>query len=354
MKKLNKAFTLAELLLCLGIIGVVSAMGMTIAKHGTDRAYNLFYYNGYINLYNAIADAKASISEPTNAQIMDHVNDLLSAQAANSINAEFETAQAINFLNLATYKAYSTNTTGGSQGYQQGNFQEVQDSPFVDTVTPNNPGSNVNDLINARPNINIDEINGMELPNIPGVDHWGIAGDDDEEGSDGDGGIWPGPDNAASVAITTSNGTQFYYPNNLEDNLNGLVGAAGATKAIPITMTIPQRKTRTNNGIATVRFVYVDNDNGYLIPIAEGSDVNLQLRRDLLPAYIDDGKVGRNNAINRADFNYDRIVYGSYRDAFCTIRNANGIGNLITCDGANVNLPPREGVLKIADPRKAR
>ena len=54
MKKFFRGFTLAELLLCVGIIGIVSAMGITVAKISTERAYNLLYYTGYINLYNAI------------------------------------------------------------------------------------------------------------------------------------------------------------------------------------------------------------------------------------------------------------------------------------------------------------
>ena len=77
MKKFFRGFTLAELLLCVGIIGIVSAMGMTVAKIGTDKAYNSYYYAGYINLYNAIADAKSQGKE-TNNDIMTHVRDLLS------------------------------------------------------------------------------------------------------------------------------------------------------------------------------------------------------------------------------------------------------------------------------------
>ncbi len=54
MKKFEKGFTLIELLLCLAIIGIVSAFGMTITKRTTAKAYNLFYYTGYTNLYDVI------------------------------------------------------------------------------------------------------------------------------------------------------------------------------------------------------------------------------------------------------------------------------------------------------------
>ena len=261
MKKLKKAFTLAELLLCIGIIGVVSAMGMTIAKHGADRAYNLFYYNGYINLYNAIADAKAVNSEVSNSQIMLHVKDVLDIDGEDENNDE--------------------------------------------------PG---------------------EIPPAAG---W----------------VLPGAANAEEVI--TANGVKYYYSKNLSDGFNGVGAVAGATNAIPITMTVPQRKTRANNGFATIRLAYVDADNGYLIPVVAGSTVNLQLRRDLLPAYIDNGIVGRNNVINRNGFEFQAIPYSNYRDAFCTVRNGSSLGTLINCTGYSI-VPPREGILKIADPRKAR
>ena len=262
MISLKKAFTLSELLLCIGIIGIVSAMGMTIAKQGTDRAYNLFYYSGYINLYNAIADAKAAGAGTSNVQIMAHVRELLDTDN-NAANIEAN--------NVAT-----------------------------------------------------------------------IAG-------------WLAPGSANATEITTVNGIRYYYPNNITDGYNGIpnLNVNVATNAVPITMVIPQRKTRANNGYAVVYLAYVDTDNGYLIPMAAAGTVNLQTRRDLLPAYVDDGVIGRNNVINRNNFDYQPIAYYSYRDAFCTIRNNSGIGNLISCNNA-ATAWPREGILKIADPRRAR
>lgn len=54
MKK--NGFTMIELLLCLAIIGIVSAMGMTITKKSSAKAYNLFYYSGYVNMYDALVE----------------------------------------------------------------------------------------------------------------------------------------------------------------------------------------------------------------------------------------------------------------------------------------------------------
>lgn len=376
MKNFKKAFTLAELLLCLGIIGVISAMGLVIAKHGTDKAYNLFYYNGYINLYNAIADARSSsdnIDELTNTQIMQHVAAVFSNNAAMLDNKTFTIAQTLPSLNFMTYKAVTK--------------LEIADPDDNGTVTgpddfkyqrDHGGGGGGGSLGNNGGNGGEGGLEGPDSGSNPdGLDddvHGNGAGDQGDSKGDGGPGVdnngappegpganveidnpetWPGPNTAGSIAINTINGITYYYPNTLNSELNGIDAGAEVTSAIPITMTVPQRKTRTNDGIATVLLVYVNADNGYLIPVAHEDTVDLQTRRDLLPAYIDNGRVGRNNAINRNNFEFQRIAYASYRDAFCTIRNNRGLGSLITCGGAQTVFP-REGILKIGNPRNAK
>ena len=235
MKKMMRAFTLAELLLCIGIIGIVSAMGMVITKHSTERAYNLYYYTGYINLYNSIAEAKTEGKESIQ-DIMNYVKELM-----------------------------------------------------------NDGGADANRI----------------------------------------------------VAI---NGIEYVYS----------VGAI-QNERMNIQMSVPVAKTRNNNGLTSVELCFDNSTPGYLIPIAPSggsSAPNLQIRRDLLPAYIDDGKVGRNNIVNRDGFNYAKPIYGSYKDAYCSIRGSSGnITGVITCNnyvdirrvenGARLN-----GFLKIASPQK--
>ncbi len=220
MKQFQYGFTMAELLLSIAIIGVVSAMGMTIAKHSSEKAYNLFYYNGYINLYNAIADARAE-SKESKTDIMQHVNAIL----------------------------------------------------------------------NRDPNA--EEINTQD------------------------------------------------------------------TRYFRIDMTVPQAKTRTNNGQATVGLLYINDDtNGLLVPLVPDNDSvpNLQDRRDLLPTYIDNGVVGRTKRIGNA-YEYVAPAYYSYREAYCRLfRNqsltVDGI-TVISCVGFPLDNNAR-GFLKVADPRTAR
>ena len=290
MKKFFRGFTLAELLLCVGIIGIVSAMGMTVAKIGTDKAYNSYYYAGYINLYNAIADAKSQGKE-TNSDIMNHARDLLSK---DNVVANFECPAGQEKVNGVCQDICPEGQTRDENGVCRA--PEEEQEAFV----------------------------------------------------------WPTPDN--SVVIETVNGIKYYYPNNLSDGMNGvqqLTGEiSGVTNAFPITMTVPQRQTRANNGIATVHLIYIDLNGGYLIPVTDDASVDLQNRRDLLPAYIDNGKVGRNsNIINRNNWTYERPAYRSYRETYCLLRGRTVINNVISCDGISVN---QAGVLAIANPQKAR
>ncbi len=330
MKKFFRGFTLAELLLCVGIIGIVSAMGMTVAKIGTDKAYNSFYYAGYINLYNAIADAKSRGKE-TNEDIMEHAQDLLSK---DNVVATLPDTN-IKFLTYKAVWAY-TKDMGGAQ---EKKCMDVP-VPLEKTQLPNS---------GLKP---------VDPPVIPILcpegqtrDEKGVCRAPEEEQ---EAFVWPTPDN--SVVIETVNGIKYYYPNNLSDDMNGVQQLTGdisdVRTAFPITMTVPQRQTRTNNGIATVHLLYIDLNGGYLIPVTDDESVDLQNRRDLLPAYIDNGKVGRNsNIVNRNNWTYERPAYRSYRETYCLLRGRTVINNVISCDEISAN---QDGVLAIANPQKAR
>ena len=232
MKNFYRGFTIVELLLCIFIIGIITAMGMTITRRSAEKAYNLYYYTGYINLYNSIADARAKAIENI-PEIMNHAGILL--QNRNPM---------------------------APQGGEADNLQ-----------------------------------------------------------------------------------------------------------ALRIDMTVPQQRTRANNGEATVAFVYINNDEGLLVPLvpeqaAQANGVpNLQDRRDLLPVYIDNGVVGR-VIPNGNNNSYVRPEYFSYREAYCRLHNnqnlrVQGIDNVanpvIDCAGipADARLV-NSGFLKVADPRYAR
>ena len=393
MKKFFRGFTLAELLLCIGIIGIVSAMGMTVAKISTDKAYNSFYYAGYINLYNAIADAKSQGKE-TNRDIMDHTKDLLSKDNVVATlpddGIRFLTYKAIN-LDLGIDKTLvQTCSKNGEIGVLVNGKCEVphksQDCGPGKTwfngkctkLPPVNSCSEGQEKVNGvcrdkclegqtRDENGVcrllppdecpegqEKVNGVcrdKCPEGQTRDENGVCRAPQENP---DTFAWPTSDNG--VTIETINGIKYYYPNNLSDGMNGvqqLTGEiSGVTNAFPITMTVPQRQTRANNGIATVHLIYIDLNGGYLIPVTDDESVDLQNRRDLLPAYVDNGIVGRNsNIINRNNWTYERPAYRSYRETYCLLRGRTVINNVISCNGIIAN---QDGILAIANPQKAR
>lgn len=369
MKK-HRGFTLAELILCIGIIGVVSAMGMTIAKINTDRAYNMYYYTGYINLYNAIADAKASGIED-NQTIMQHVYKLLSKDAnvasvpnipnnnngVGWVEPNEANANVINGRNGIRYY-YANSLNNGMNGIgtlQIASLPQGLEIPFmtykaigIENIGTAGTGSNKlpNQIVPEKyKNYNSNE--GEEISDP-------INGSSTSTGTTGS--SKPEPDSQPSTGTTGgsepgsgSNPSTGDDPDNPDSNA---VPSGTITKAIPITMTVPQRKNSNNpDGFATVRLLYVNLNGGYLIPITAGSSVDLQNRRDLLSAFVDNGKVGRNNAIDRTNFSFTRPAYGSYRESFCSISGLGSIDGVINCGGITAN---KIGVLKITDPRKAR
>jgi len=57
MKKTKKGFSLAELLIAMGIVSVVATLGFSVAKRGIEDAYNIYIYTGYKGVMDAIGHA---------------------------------------------------------------------------------------------------------------------------------------------------------------------------------------------------------------------------------------------------------------------------------------------------------
>ncbi len=227
-KNFKSGFTLVELLLCIAIIGVVSALGMNITKHSTAKAYKLFYYSAYTNLYDAICYAEENKAEDNDATKDSVIGD----------RAEF-----IKLLNAALGK---TDNQGKTEDPENGNI------------------------------------------------------------------------------ITTSNGIKYTIGNPSDDKC-------------PITMQVPQAKTKKNNGFETVNFVYMptnivgkNNLGSMLIPVAGGS-VNLQNRKDLLPFYIDDG-------LN----NSKEIAYFPFDEAYCRMSNNTSLSAALPLSFVETALLPED------------
>lgn len=237
-KNFKSGFTLVELLLCIAIIGVVSALGMNITKHSTAKAYKLFYYSAYTNLYDAICYAEENKAEDNEATKDSVIGD----------RAEF-----IKLLNAALGK---TDNQGKTEDPENGNI------------------------------------------------------------------------------ITTSNGIKYTIGNPEGDKC-------------PITMQVPQAKTKKNNGFETVNLVYMptnivgkNNLGSMLIPV-EGGSVNLQNRKDLLPFYIDDG-------LN----NSKEIAYFPFDEAYCRMSNNTSLSAALPLSFVETALLPEDVMFRFMTRRQ--
>ena len=419
MKNLKHGFTLAEILLCVGIIGVVSAMGLLVSKYTTEKAYNMYYYSGYMNLYNALLEADAQKENQTNQEILDRVAKMFDSDIKTAcLTLDDGFVPMKNYLTFLTISRPSPSrpspsrpspsrpspsrpspsrpSTGSSYGpgsitsgtgnvtpppgFEYGNptrdpnppasnngnnRDEIKDT--IITLPPNNTGNsggsgNIDWTGGSKPSIGIPEKGdgnsgllpggGGSYPSFggPGGGSGGSGGSDGGSGgSDGGSGGTeppafddvPKPVKGGDKYIQTSNGIKYYYNS---ENVN-------YKSYICFTMEVPQAKTRTNNGKASVVLMYTKVDDiSYLIPVDTLSDVNLQERRDLLPTYIDDGIVGRADAKGTVR----AIAYYNYKQAYCAKTSDHSIDSVISCTGVTGKPSANEGVLRVRDPRKAR
>lgn len=76
MKKL-KGFSLAELLITLGIISIIATMGIQISKKGFERAYNYYFYTSYKGVQTILLDCKRKNKELNTNTWMDYIRNNL-------------------------------------------------------------------------------------------------------------------------------------------------------------------------------------------------------------------------------------------------------------------------------------
>ena len=92
MKK-KFGFSLAELLIALAIVSVIAVMATNISKKGIENAYNAFFYTGYKNLYDAIAEVTdegekpaGAMHRPPSKQFVEAIADLFDTEAEDYCN----------------------------------------------------------------------------------------------------------------------------------------------------------------------------------------------------------------------------------------------------------------------------
>ena len=99
-KNIKNGFTLAELLIVLAIISIVSVMGLTISKKGVERAYDYYVYNSYKSISLAIGDAISNgCSLDTLLEKDENSKYTNFEKFAKSIHSSFKNGADFNFDN---------------------------------------------------------------------------------------------------------------------------------------------------------------------------------------------------------------------------------------------------------------
>lgn len=143
MKKLyKKGFSLAEILIALGIISIISTMGMTIARKSIDRAYNLYIYSSYKGISEAINIANADITDTNNAldysnpfglnnSITDYANSILGTLSASNVDATVNRI-SFNVPNGVSYRIIKSDCTSRCDATS---FEQDHSANYVIAVT---------------------------------------------------------------------------------------------------------------------------------------------------------------------------------------------------------------------------
>ena len=100
MKKNKLGFSLAELLIAIGIISVIAMIGFSISKQGIERAYRHYIYTGYNGISSAIINAETTDSTGSPDINLDKVWYLLNINTTNypvGIDKQFTAPNGIKF-----------------------------------------------------------------------------------------------------------------------------------------------------------------------------------------------------------------------------------------------------------------
>ena len=73
MKKMKNGFSLAEILVALGIVSVIATLGFSISKKGIARAYDAYVYNGLNSISAIMTDASAQGIEGGSTNLYKHI-----------------------------------------------------------------------------------------------------------------------------------------------------------------------------------------------------------------------------------------------------------------------------------------
>lgn len=339
MKKLKKGFSLAELLIALGIVAVIATMGFTISKQGIENAYNQYFYTGYKGIYDAITAASN-----------DGLKVIPDRAYCGTISLSLESGSSGSIL-LCPGESYTFYNVI-SNGYRmQTNHVFIRKDFF----------SYINNLLRSKTSY-------MATGNYINVENIKITG--------GTRGTFTAPNNIDYILSMSPDPTAVIGAPSAEVDYTKTVVKETTPKtivytnngplypsAVFITMTVPYVKGKI--GKACLLYLPEAND-GMLIPLSSSfaaDAVDLQNRKDLLPFYIDDGESGRVFINEDGTTSYQKRKFYSFREAYCKQNNnqnlsikvsANTTVNVVSCDGIAPPGPDENitGIIRVENPKK--
>ncbi len=366
-------FTISELLISIAIISIVSAMGMTIAKRGTDDAYKNYFSVGTINLNNALAQLETGdVNLTLDIGVLGGMNSGCNKLTPRMEYVRDQWGRAIPNPNVPDprrpndYVMQKMAANPTQDIFKNTAYRYFIRTDRIDEVPVQIADTHCADergpmwLVNNLRYL-FDDTDNLKQSSNPGCN--GALNNNAQQ----------------NCRINAGNGITYEIIEigQLYDNRNHVFPNKNY---IRIMMTVPAPRTRQNpSGRARTEFLYCRNANAadrtgggidirnlasshLLIPMdsptLNRADIqnipyfNLQDREDLLTAYIDDGVVGRhvpryNNEDppeNNEDppeidhYDFMPIRYGTFRDSLCSILNIdnNNMGNNYLIDGERI------------------
>ena len=159
----KSAFSLIEILMVLGIISVVTAMGFSISKRSAENAYNLYWYTAYSALRDATTDAvyteRFIPTDPDFVKYTHHLNSLMRGKdyTSGSAQAKFTARNDTQFIidNETTYYKITVTIPASQQKKQAKNKSVFVYNLNNQEVYPSSSTSNTAPWINLHNRVDI-------------------------------------------------------------------------------------------------------------------------------------------------------------------------------------------------------
>lgn len=116
----KNGFSLAEILIALAIVSIIATMAFTISKKGTERAYNMYIYTGYVGISDAITDAtthrmQLQYNNVKNCDAISYIMKVLSVDETTIVKNNISDRIAFTTPNGISYEIWTAGKSGDDE-----------------------------------------------------------------------------------------------------------------------------------------------------------------------------------------------------------------------------------------------